>query len=172
MHSRCACGVGVPIRALSQSLGERLRAGGLTLATAESCTGGALAAALTAIAGCSDYFPGGVVSYSNDAKRELLGVPATVLESAGAVSEECALAMARGARRALGADLALATTGIAGPGGAEPGKPVGLVYIALADGAGEECHRFVFIGDRAAVIESATRQALTVALNRVLSPES
>ena len=159
--------MGVPIRALSQSLGERLRAGGLTLATAESCTGGALAAALTAIAGSSDYFPGGVVPYSNDAKLALLGVPATVLEDAGAVSEECALAMARGARRALGADLALATTGIAGPGGAEPGKPVGLVYIALADGAGEECHRFVFIGDRAAVIESATRQALTIALQRV-----
>jgi PncC family amidohydrolase len=79
---------------------------------------------------------------------------------------------ARGARRALGADLALATTGIAGPGGAELGKPVGLVYIALADAAGEECHRFVFIGDRAAVIESATRQALTVALNRVVSRET
>ena len=172
MHSGCACGVGVPVRALSQSLGERLRACGLTLATAESCTGGALAAALTAVAGSSDYFPGGVVSYSRDAKRELLGVPATLLESAGPVSEECALAMARGARRALAADLALATTGIAGPGGAEPGKPVGLVYIALANATEVECHRFVFIGDRAAVIEAATRQALTVALNRVVSHES
>ena len=167
MHSRCACGVDVPVRALSERLGEHLRAGRLTLATAESCTGGALAAALTAVAGSSDYFVGGVVSYSNAAKQELLGVPATVLESAGAVSEECALAMARGARRALRAGLALATTGIAGPGGAEPGKPVGLVYIALADGAGEECHRFVFIGDRGAVIEAATRQALTIALQRV-----
>ena len=113
-----------------------------------------------------------VLSYSNDAKRELLGVPATVLESAGAVSEECALAMARGARRALGADLALATTGLAGPGGAEPGKPVGLVYIALADGAGEECQRFVYMGDRAAVIEAATRQALTLALQRDVRRET
>jgi PncC family amidohydrolase len=156
--------VSVPILALSQSLGARLRERGLTVATAESCTGGALAAALTAVAGSSDYFLGGVVPYSLDAKRALLDVPDAILQTVGAVSEECALAMARGARGKLGADLALATTGIAGPGGAEPGKPVGLVYIALADERETQCHRFVFMGDRAAIIEAATRNALTLAI--------
>ncbi len=153
--------------ALSQTLGEQLRARGLTLATAESCTGGAVAAALTAVAGSSGYFPGGVVAYSPEAKERLLGVPRAVLDGPGAVSEECALAMAAGARRALGVDLALATTGIAGPGGAEAGKPVGLVFIALADGAGAICTRAVFAGERAAVIAAATREALAMALARL-----
>ncbi len=152
---------------LSQALGGLLRARGLTVATAESCTGGALAAALTAVAGSSDYFPGGVVAYSLGAKRALLGVPGDLLDGAGAVSEAYARAMAEGARRALGADLALATTGIAGPGGAEPGKPVGLVFIALADGAGTICARHTFDGDRAAVIAAATREALRLAVARL-----
>ena len=156
--------------ALSQTLGEQLRARGLTLATAESCTGGAIAAALTAVPGSSDYFRGGVVPYSLEAKEALLGVPRRLLEEMGAVSEECALALAEGARRALGADLAVATTGIAGPGGAEPGKPVGLVFIALADGAGALCTRTVFAGDRAAIIAAATREALTLVLARLQEP--
>ncbi|HET8628452.1 MAG TPA: CinA family protein, partial [Thermomicrobiales bacterium] len=129
-----------------------------------SCTGGAVAAALTAVAGASDYFPGGVVSYSLAAKRALLGVPALILDGEGAVSEACAVAMARGARAALGAGLAVATTGIAGPGGAEPGKPVGLVFVAVAGHAGAACRRHVFPGDRAAVIAAATRAALDLAL--------
>lgn len=155
---------------LSSVLGELLRARGLTLATAESCTGGALAAALTSVAGSSDYFPGGVVAYSLGAKERLLGVPGAILHgdaAPGAVSEACAIAMARGARRVLGADFALSTTGIAGPGGGEPGKPVGLVFIAFAWGEGEGegvCRRTVFAGDRADVIVGASREALALAV--------
>lgn len=158
----------VPI--LSQDLGVLLRARGLALATAESCTGGAVAAALTAVAGSSDYFPGGVVAYSLDAKERLLGVPGAILrgdDAPGAVSEACAIAMARGARWTLGARLALSTTGIAGPGGAEPGKPVGLVFIALAWGEGDGeavCRRVVFAGDRATVIAATTHEALALAI--------
>jgi PncC family amidohydrolase len=149
----------------ARALGARLRGRNLTIATAESCTGGALAAAITAIPGASDYFPGGVVSYSAAAKAALLGVSPAIIDGDGVVSEACALAMARGARRACGSDLALATTGIAGPGGAEPGKPVGLVYIALAWDAGATCRRMIFAGDRSAVITSATEVALDLARN-------
>ena len=158
------------IPVLSQTLGELLRARGLPLATAESCTGGAVAAALTAVAGSSDYFPGGVAAYGLGAKERLLGVPGAILRgdaAPGAVREACAVAMARGARLALRADLALSTTGIAGPGGAEPGKPVGLVFIALAWGEGEGeavCRRMVFAGGRAGVIARATREALALAV--------
>ena len=148
----------------ARSLGELLRERRLTLATAESCTGGAIAAALTAIPGASDYFPGGVVAYSAALKAALLGVPREVITTVGVVSEPCALAMARGARQACGASLALATTGIAGPGGDEPDKPVGLVYIALAWEEGALCRRFLYSGDRATVIATATHDALTLAL--------
>ncbi|HEX5505463.1 MAG TPA: CinA family protein [Thermomicrobiales bacterium] len=163
---------GEAIPALSAALGARLRARGLSIATAESCTGGALAAALTAVAGSSDYFPGGVVSYGVAAKRALLGVPAAILDGEGAVSEACAVAMARGAWAALGADLAVATTGIAGPGGAEPGKPVGLVFVAVAGRAGAACRRHVFPGDRAAVIAAATHAALALVLARLDRPQA
>jgi nicotinamide-nucleotide amidase len=148
---------------ISRVIGESLRARGLTIATAESCTGGAVAAAIVAISGASDYFPGGIVAYDAAVKAATLGVPLAIIEGEGVVSEACALAMARGARRVCGSDLALATTGIAGPGGAEPGKPVGLVYIALAWGEGVTCRRVVFPGDRAAVIAAATRAALGLA---------
>ena len=129
---------------LARALGTTLRARGLTIATAESCTGGALAAAITAIPGASDYYPGGIVSYSAAVKAALLGVSQAIIDGEGVVSEACALAMARGARQVCGSDLALATTGIAGPGGAEPGKPVGLVYIALAWDTGATCRRTIF----------------------------
>lgn len=145
---------------LAQELGRALGERGLRVATAESCTGGAIAAAFTAVPGCSEYFRGGIVAYDHASKRDLLGVPQAVLTTAGMVSEECALALARGAQRAFKADLALATTGIAGPGGAEPGKPVGLVFIAAALGDQIACHRAVFIGDRAAIITAATQHAL------------
>ena len=104
----------------------------LMLATAESCTGGSVAARITALAGASDYFAGGIVAYANEAKAHLLGVSQETLATRGAVSAECAREMAEGARRAFGTDFAVATTGIAGPGGATARKPVGLVYIALA----------------------------------------
>jgi len=161
--------VGVPVRALAQSLGERLRAGGLTLATAESCTGGALAAALTAVAGSSDYFSGGVVSYSNDAKRELLGVPATVLESAGAVSEECALAMARGAAGVTGAAWGIGTTGVAGPDG-QDGHPPGTVHVGLVGPGVSTALALELVGGREAVQDRTCVEALS-ALEGMLVPK-
>ncbi len=152
---------------LSRSLGEALREGGLTIATAESCTGGAVAAALTAIAGSSAYFLGGAVTYSAASKAALLGVSQAIIAGEGVVSAPCVLAMAQGARRAFSADLAIATTGIAGPGGAEPGKPVGLVYLAVAWDDGAHIRHTVYPGDRAAVIAAAARDALALALDHL-----
>lgn len=129
-----------------------LQARGLTLSTAESCTGGLIAAALTAIPGSSATVLAGYVTYSNEAKARMLGVPPDVLAAVGAVSEEVARHMAEGALRDSGADLAVSCTGIAGPGGATAGKPVGLVFIGRARrGMGTEVERHVFPGDRGAV---------------------
>ena len=115
---------------LPEVTGELLRAAGLTLAVAESCTGGLVAKRFTAVPGSSDYFLGGVIAYDNRVKTDLLGVPEDVLAAKGAVSSEVAIAMAEGACRRLGADCALSTTGVAGPGGGSEEKPVGLVFIA------------------------------------------
>ena len=145
---------------LDAGVGALLAAQRRTIGTAESCTGGLVAARLTSVAGSSAYFLGGIVAYANDAKQRLLGVPEEMLARYGAVSEAVARAMARGARGALGADIAVATTGIAGPGGATPGKPVGLVYIALAADGAERCHRFVWNGDRATNIAASAEAAL------------
>jgi nicotinamide-nucleotide amidase len=114
---------------------------GTTLATAESCTGGLIARQITAIPGVSPFFLGGVVSYSNESKVELLDVPAALIDAQGAVSAEVAAAMAAGVRRRLRADLGLSVTGVAGPTGGTPQKPVGLVYLGLADAAGVETRR-------------------------------
>lgn len=158
------------------SLAERInqllkaREGGnapLTIATAESCTGGGVAAALTALAGSSDYVMGGIVSYSNAAKASLLGVSQDILDTRGAVSPECARAMAEGARRAFGTDFAVSTTGIAGPGGGTARKPVGLVYIAVADQTGATDVEHHFDGDRTAVTSAATWAALVMLLERI-----
>lgn len=141
-----------------------MEARGLTLATAESCTGGLIAAALTAIPGSSAVVTRGYVTYSNDAKAEELGVPAEVLARLGAVSEETARAMAEGARARAGVDLALSCTGIAGPGGATPSKPVGLVFIAAARlGAETRVQRHAFPGDRTAVRAATVAEALALA---------
>jgi PncC family amidohydrolase len=121
----------------------------LTLAVAESCTGGLLAACITNISGSSAYFAGGVVAYSNEVKQQVLGVPADILVQHGAVSPETALAMARGVRELLQVDVALSVTGVAGPTGGTPEKPVGLVYIALASAEVEESRRFLWSGNRA-----------------------
>jgi PncC family amidohydrolase len=131
-----------------------------TIATAESCTGGLVAARIVGISGSSAYFLGGIVSYSNDAKHHLLGVPDLMLERYGAVSVDVALAMARGARRKTGADIGIATTGIAGPTGATPTKPVGLVYIALAADGVERCQRHLWTGDRLENITASAEAAL------------
>jgi PncC family amidohydrolase len=132
----------------------------LTIATAESCTGGLVSARITSVAGSSAYFLGGIVSYSNDAKHRLLGVPNLMLERYGAVSADTALAMARGVRRSLRTDIGVATTGIAGPGGATETKPVGLVYVALAAEGVERCRRFIWPGDRLANITASAEAAL------------
>ncbi|MEC9367826.1 MAG: CinA family protein [Pseudomonadota bacterium] len=137
---------------------------GLTLATAESCTGGMISAALTEIAGSSDVVDRGFVTYSNEAKREMLGVPAALLDRHGAVSEEVARAMAEGGMKRAGTDLCVAVTGIAGPGGGSADKPVGLVHFAAArDGAGT-LHRRVDFGDlgRAEVRRRSVAEAFSL----------
>ena len=139
----------------------------LSVATAESCTGGGVAAALTSLAGSSDYVMGGIVSYSNAAKAKLLGVSQEILDTRGAVSPECARAMAEGARRALETDLAVSTTGIAGPGGGTARKPVGLVYIAVATSEGAAAVEHQFTGDRVAVTNAATEAALAMLLEHI-----
>jgi PncC family amidohydrolase len=133
---------------LAKRAGESLKERGLTLSLAESCTGGLIAHRITNISGSSDYFLGGVVAYSNEVKEKILGVPHNILVQYGAVSEECARAMAEGARRLFASDLALAVTGIAGPTGGTPEKPVGLVYIALAAEEGMRCKKHIWNGDR------------------------
>jgi PncC family amidohydrolase len=141
--------------------------GAVTLATAESCTGGNVAARLTSIAGSSEYVLGGIVAYSNEAKGSLLGVSGKTLATRGAVSAECAREMAEGARRAFDSALAVSTTGIAGPGGATARKSVGLVYIALADPAGVTVEEFHFPGGRKTVTDAATDAALLMLLRGV-----
>lgn len=149
-------------QALAERAGELLRGQGLTLAVAESCTGGGLGDAITDIAGSSDYFIGGIIAYSYSAKERLLGVPAELLASRGAVSPEVVTAMAEGARRVLGVDVALGISGIAGPGGGTPEKPVGLVYVALATPEGSRWFRYVWPGDRRENKRASVRAALEV----------
>lgn len=152
-------------------LGERLQARGLRLCTAESCTGGGMAHALTAVPGSSAWFECGWVTYSNASKTRLLGVDADLIERWGAVSEPVAAAMARGALEHGAADLSVAVTGIAGPGGGTPGKPVGLVWFAWArrDGTWRTGHR-VFPGDRTQVRNAAILWGLSQLLEDELAP--
>lgn len=145
---------------IAERLVELLKARGLTCATAESCTGGGVGAALTAVPGSSAVFLGGVVSYANAVKRDVLGVSAATLDTVGAVSPETAAQMADGARRLTKADLAVSVTGIAGPGGGSAEKPVGLVWFGLATPDGTRTERAIFAGDRAAVRAAAVTHAL------------
>ena len=148
---------------------EAFRAAGLTLAAAESCTGGLVGARLTDIPGASEVFLGGVVAYSDEAKREQLDVPNDVLERHGAVSAETAAAMAAGARRRFGADVSVAVTGVAGPGGGTPEKPVGLVYLTVESPDRDSTERILIPGDRAAIRSRAT--ALVLHMLRRLSAQ-
>ena len=158
-----------PSARLVEQLQERCLAGGVTVAAAESCTGGLIAKLITDVAGSSGYFLGGVVTYSNVAKTELLGVPVEQLAAHGAVSAQVARAMAVGVRHRTGADLAVAVTGISGPGGGSPAKPVGLTYVAVAGGAGVDVRRFVWSGDRSGNREATARAALELLLELVPS---
>ena len=156
------------VAGLVERLATSLRRDGVRLATAESCTGGLLAAACTALAGSSDWFERGFVTYSNDAKSELLGVPAALIAAHGAVSAEVARAMVDGALARSHAALAVAVTGIAGPGGGSPTKPVGTVWIGVGR-AGEPASATLLQahGDRAAIRAASVERALALLLARV-----
>ncbi|MBI4540465.1 MAG: competence/damage-inducible protein A [Gemmatimonadetes bacterium] len=147
---------------LSAVVGELLRARGMTLAAAESCTGGLIAKRITDIPGSSDYFMGGVVAYANEVKVTELGVDPSLIASAGAVSEEVARAMASAARRRFGADMAVAVTGIAGPGGGTRDKPVGTVWYAVATGESVTARHERFLGDREEIRIRAAQAALAL----------
>ncbi len=151
-------------------LTDRLQAicveAGLRVAVAESCTGGRVGDALTDVPGSSAYVAGGIIAYADAAKHALLGVPLPILEAHGAVSAQVAVAMAEGARARLAADLAVAVTGIAGPGGGTAAKPVGLAYVATADAAGSTVRRLAWTGDREANKAASTRAALEMLLER------
>lgn len=150
---------------LAQELVKRARASHVRIATAESLTGGMIGAAITSVPGSSDVFLGGVMSYVNDVKRGVLGVDADSLAEWGAVSERVACEMAQGAREKLGADLAVSVTGIAGPGGAEPGKPVGTVWLGMCDGTSTWAREYHFDGTRDEVREQTVVAALRALLN-------
>lgn len=157
--------MGEHLDALSERLGRRLREKGLMLTTAESCTGGWLAKVVTDVAGSSEWFDRGFVTYSNQAKREMLGVAAEVLDAHGAVSEETVRAMARGALAGSRAQVAIALSGIAGPGGGTDDKPVGTVCFAWAlPGGALEAQRLQLAGDREEVRHQAVRLALELLL--------
>ena len=141
-------------------IGESLRERGLTLALAESCTGGLLSSRVTDVPGSSEYFLGSIVAYANGVKVSGLGVRTATLKRYGAVSKETAAEMARGARKTLGADLSAAITGIAGPGGGTPEKPVGLVFIAVSKDRTTEVKRFVFKGGRKSIKKQSAEAAL------------
>lgn len=145
---------------LSEKLGQSLRARQLTLGVAESCTGGLLGDILTSIPGSSDYFKGGIVAYANPIKHRLLQVDESTLAHYGAVSQETALEMAKGARSALAVDIAAAITGVAGPGGGTPEKPVGTVWIAVSHSGGEKAWLLHLSGSRQQVKRSSVQAAL------------
>jgi nicotinamide-nucleotide amidase len=155
---------------LEQVLGELLLTRKLSLATAESCTGGLIANLVTNVSGSSGYFRGGIIAYSNEVKTEILGVEQTLLASHGAVSDQVAEAMARGVRRLLSSDIGISTTGIAGPTGGTPDKPVGLVWVGLSEATETFALKFMFGEGRLLVKERAAYAALEILRRRLLRP--
>lgn len=163
---------GIDEQSLEEVIGLLLRERKETLSVAESCTGGSLGARMTNIPGCSDYFLGGVISYANELKSALLKVPDNILEQDGAVSGSCAVAMAEGVRTATGADWALSITGIAGPGGGSEEKPVGTVYIGLANsGKATQVKHLLLGGERETVRRRAVQEALVLLREYLLAAE-
>lgn len=156
---------------LETRTGELLHQRGLRLAVAESCTGGLLGHRLTNVAGSSTYFVGGFIAYANEAKIRLLGVSQETLEKYGAVSRETVLDMARGARKHLAADIGLAVTGVAGPGGGTPAKPVGLTWIGLSAQDFDDARRFVWQGDRLNNKVQSAEAALNMLIEYLLEKE-
>lgn len=149
---------------LAEKCGRKLRQSGKTLAVAESCSGGLIGHLITEVPGSSDYFIGGVISYSNQVKADQLGVEQAILEQHGAVSVQTAEAMAAGIRRLLGTDFGLSVTGIAGPSGGTDQKPVGLTWIGLSAEDGRVAERYLFEGDRSQVKQQAAEAALKLLL--------
>ena len=147
-----------------KQLVEVLKARAITLATAESCTGGLLGKSITDISGSSAVYPGGVISYCNRIKHEVLGVDQKDLDTLGPVSATVAQQMAEGVRRVIGADLGVSVTGIAGPNSDETGRPVGLVYIGVSDGETTLVREYHFDGDRAAVRKQAAEEAANLVM--------
>ena len=156
-----------PLVALAERLQDICVLRGITVGTAESCTGGLIAHVLTEVPGSSGYFVGGIVSYSNEIKERDLGVAADVIARHGAVSAQTARAMATGARLRLGVDVAVSVTGIAGPGGGSDEKPIGLTYIGIADRDGVDVRRYAWTGDRTANKRSSAAAALTLMIERL-----
>ena len=161
-----------PLLALAERLQGRCLGAGLTVATAESCTGGLVAHLLTEVPGSSGYLRGGIVAYADEVKAELLGVPPDVIAAHGAVSAQVAVAMAEGARARFGADAAGGVTGVAGPGGGTAEKPVGLVYVAVAGLGTPDVRRFHWPGDRGANKHESARAAIELLLERVEAASS
>ena len=159
-----------PLVALAARVGERCLSADVRIATVESCTGGLIGHALTDVPGSSAYYVGGFVTYSDAAKQSMVGVPAEVLAAHGAVSAQTAVAMATGGRDRTGADIGVAVTGIAGPDGGSDAKPVGLTYVAVADGTGSVVRRFVWPGSRADNKRSSAHAALELVLDRMAAP--
>ncbi|MHB1294251.1 MAG: CinA family protein [Anaerolineae bacterium] len=156
---------------LVEGIGRALTASGWTLGTAESCTGGLVGHWITNLAGSSEFFVGGVVAYANATKERVLGVPWEHLEAYGAVSAEVALDMAYGARRVLGCTYAVAVTGVAGPGGGTPAKPVGTVYISAVGPHGEIARRYQWAADRLGNKELSAQAALELLVELLATSE-
>lgn len=154
---------------LETCIGKLLKGTGRTISTAESCTGGSIAALLTSVAGSSEYFLGSVVSYANSVKSGVLGVDEKIIEEHGAVSSECVAAMAEGVRKITGSDFSIATSGIAGPGGGSDAKPVGLVWIGVSSHKSTETFSMVFKGDRKRNIERFAANALNILRKKLVN---
>jgi len=167
LDSRAAADELAPLVALAEQIQHTMLERGLTLATAESCTGGLIGHVLTEVSGSSDYYVGGLISYSNGLKEAELGVDAHTLETHGAVSAQTCIAMAEGARTRYDASLAVSVTGIAGPRGGTATKPVGLTYVGVADADGHDVRRFVWDTGRHANKLSSAAAALELLKERL-----